>query len=96
MKYGMRQNQKREPVTLPPEISTQQCLVFNQKGKILTVFRVVSLTIFPDGSTKDTSHAFFFLRKIKLFHRHSDLGMAGLPSGALQYCNKKPRAQDSG
>lgn len=96
MRNGMRQNQKREPVTLPPEISTQQCLVFNQKGKILTVFRVVSLTVFSDGSTKDTSHAFFILRKFNLFHRQTDLGMAELPSGSSHYCNKKPRAQDSG
>lgn len=53
--------------TRSPEISTQSCLVFHQECEEPTAFGAIDLPVLPDIRSKDTSHAFFWLRN-KMFH----------------------------
>ena len=97
MKEAMRRNKRRVPVDHSPESRAQNySLVFNQKGEVFTPFREVNLAMPSDKCTKDTSHAFFCLRKLIIAHKHITFSSWQATSEPSLSCDKKPRAQVSG
>ena len=93
MKEAMRRNKRRVPVDHSPESRAQNyALVFNQKGEVFTPFREVNLAMPSDKCTKDTSHAFFCLRKLIIAHKHITFSSWQATSEPSLSCDKKTQS----
>ena len=85
-------------ITLPENEAINYALVLarNPHGENTAFPGIMDLAIpVSEVWTKDKPHASLSQRNI-FVHNLMALVLAELPAGALHYCNKKPRVQDSG